>query len=120
MKRRILLVEDDSAVADYLTTFLAQEGFHVTSAGSLAQARAALAQAFDLVMLDLNLPDGTGDELVPAIIKAQPGVPVLMVTGAAADDDRVLKCLASGATDCVNKGDRIDAIARQLRRALGD
>lgn len=119
MSKRILLVEDEAAVADYLGTFLQQEGFHVECAPTLALARSLLSNSFDLIMLDLNLPDGTGDQLIPVIKQSQPGVPVLMVTGAATDDVRVLDALQSGATGCVNKGARIDEIVRQLRHALG-
>ena len=120
MKRRILLVEDEGAVAGYLRTFLEQEGFEVTLAQTIARAKEVLVSPFDLVMLDLNLPDGTGDEFLPVLKKAQPHTPVLMVTGASAEDDRIVKCLQSGAVGCVNKAARLDEIIRHLRRTLAD
>ena len=120
MKKRILLIEDEAAVASYLQEFLAREGFEVSHAENLVQAKERLADGFDLIMLDLTLPDGSGDELISQIKSAAPGVPVLMVTGAAADDERLMKCLQSGAVGYVNKAARVDEIARHLRRALGD
>lgn len=120
MKRQILLVEDEAAIAGYLGTFLEQEGFEVTRAPTVARAKELSHHRFDLIMLDLNLPDGTGDELLPFLKQAQPATPVLMVTGAALEDDRIVKCLQSGAVGCVNKAARLEEIIHQLRRALSD
>ena len=120
MKRRILLIEDDVAVADYLTAFLEREGFEVLIAPDLSAARLALNSEFALILLDLTLPDGSGDKFIPEIRKQSPLVPILMVTGAAAHDERLAKCLQAGALGYVNKGARIDEIARHLRSALGD
>ena len=119
MRKRILLIEDEAAVADYLRDFLSREGFEVSHATTLLDAKKYLSGGFDLILLDLTLPDGSGDELISQIKSAAPGVPVLMVTGAAADDERLLKCLQAGAVGYVNKAARVDEIARHLRRALG-
>ena len=118
MKKRILLIEDEPAVANYLGTFLEEEGFEVVRAPSLLQARTHLSSRFDLVMLDLMLPDGTGDVLLPKIRELAPGVPVLMVTGAASNDERLVTCLKIGAIGYVNKAARLDELLRHLRRAL--
>jgi DNA-binding response OmpR family regulator len=120
MKKRILLIEDEAAVADYLRDFLAREGFEVAQATTLLDAKKHLSSNFDLIMLDLTLPDGTGDQIIAQIKTVAPSVPVLMVTGAAADDERLTKCLQAGAVGYVNKAARVDEIARHLRRALGD
>ena len=120
MKKRILLVEDEAAVADYLKDFLSREGFEVSQAATLLDAKKKLDDSFDLILLDLTFPDGTGDQLIAEIKTAAPKVPVLMVTGAAADDERLAKCLQAGAVGYVNKAARIDEISRHLRRALGD
>ena len=120
MKKCILLIEDDAAVADYLTAFLEREGFEVVIAADLAAARQALSSKFTLILLDLTLPDGTGDKFIPEIRQQAPSVPILMVTGAAAHDERLAQCLEAGAIGFVNKGARVDEIAKHLRRALGD
>ena len=120
MKKRILLIEDDAAVAEYLTAFLEREGFAVVIAADLASARQSLSSDFTLVLLDLTLPDGTGDKFIPEIRQHSPSVPILMVTGAAAHDERLAKCLEAGAIGYVNKGARVDEIAKHLRHALGN
>ena len=120
MKKRILLVEDEAAVASYLGDFLEQEGFEVVRATTIQQANDLLESSFKLIMLDLMLPDGTGDELLPRIREAAPNVPVLMVTAAPPDDERLVKCLQAGAIGYVNKTARIEELIRHLRRALGE
>ena len=120
MKRRVLLVEDEAAVADYLGAFLQQEGFEVVRAATLQAARSFIPEQFHLFLLDLNLPDGTGDELLSFIRQNHPDIPVLMVTGAALNDDRIVKALNSGASGCINKAARIEEIMRHLRLTLGE
>lgn len=58
---KILLVEDDGQIASYLGELLRAEGFDTQIAGSKKEAgECLLAQAFDLVLLDVSLPDGNG------------------------------------------------------------
>jgi DNA-binding response OmpR family regulator len=65
---RILLVEDDDDLAATLTTGLRQAAYAVDRAGTLAEARALVAEArYDLVCLDLGLPDGDGLDLLRAL-----------------------------------------------------
>lgn len=77
---RILLVEDDPDVQPLLEHILVAEGHHVTAAGSVAVAASLLsAQPFDLVICDVNLPDGSGLKIADQAIAA--GVKALVVTG---------------------------------------
>ena len=58
---RILIVEDDDTIALGLEYALEQEGMHAQVCGTVSVAKdALLAEAFDLAILDINLPDGTG------------------------------------------------------------
>jgi PAS domain S-box-containing protein len=79
----LLVVEDDSATARWLSTLLGQAGYGVTVATDLAQARVALArQSFSAITLDLSLPDGNGLELIHEV-RADPGtagLPILVVS----------------------------------------
>lgn len=59
----VLIVEDDSDLLLELKDYLSAVGYHVTGAGSVAEAEQALASSFDLLVLDINLPDGSGLEL---------------------------------------------------------
>ncbi|WP_322009828.1 sigma-54 dependent transcriptional regulator [Paraburkholderia sp. J12] len=78
-----LIVEDDPNSLSGLSAILAADGFSVDTAATLAEARGALARFIpDVVLVDLNLPDGSGLELLPHL-PAQPGgaLPVIVMTG---------------------------------------
>ena len=95
MKPSVLLVEDDLELCEELATYLTSSGFGVYSAGTLAAASAALAQAPNLIVLDINLPDGSGLDLF-AQLPARQRIGVVMCTGR---DERELRiaCLKDGA-----------------------
>ncbi len=59
----LLFVEDDSDLRDELSEYLSSCGYRVQGVGSVQAAEAALAESFDLLLLDINLPDGSGLEL---------------------------------------------------------
>jgi DNA-binding response OmpR family regulator len=99
----VLLVEDDPSVAASLRTFLEGEGYVVRPAGTLAEARCALAggEAIDAMLLDWRLPDGEGIDLVKEVRKTSE-LPIIMVTARVELIDRVLG-LEIGADDYVTK-----------------
>ena len=101
MTRRVLVVEDDAAVAASLHALLAGEGYVPVVARSLAEARAANLRDFDVVLLDWRLPDGEGIDFLKELRKTS-DVPVLMVTARVDVIDRVLG-LEIGADDYVTK-----------------
>ncbi|WP_323118609.1 sigma-54-dependent transcriptional regulator [Burkholderia alba] len=79
-----LIVEDDPNSLSGLTALLAADGFSVDTATSLAEARAALARSIpDVVLVDLNLPDGSGFDLLQNLPQQQPNgsLPVIVLTG---------------------------------------
>jgi DNA-binding response OmpR family regulator len=76
---RVLLVEDDDRVASALCDLLSRHGFTMTRTVGVADTLARIADAVDLVLLDLMLPDGDGFDLC-ARIKAARDVPILMTT----------------------------------------
>ena len=95
MKPSVLLVEDDLELCEELATYLQSSGFSVRSAGTLAAASAALAAAPQLIVLDINLPDGSGLELFRQVHPSQ-RIGIVMCTGR---DERELRitCLKDGA-----------------------
>lgn len=100
----ILIVEDDAHVAASLRDLLEREGYAVRMAGSLGEARRALADtvfALDGVLLDWRLPDGEGIDLLKELRKTS-DLPVLMVTARVEVIDRVLG-LEVGADDYITK-----------------
>ncbi len=102
MSARVLVVEDEREVAAGLRALLEPEGYAVTLAGSLAEARRALAAGGqDVVLLDWRLPDGEGIDLLKELRRTSE-LPVLMVTARVDVIDRVLG-LEIGADDYVTK-----------------
>ena len=96
MAQRILVVEDDAALGEGLRLTL--EPYECTLAATLAEGRACLQrQRFDLVVLDLNLPDGSGLDLLPCARQAG-GPPVLILTANDMELDEV-RGLERGAAD---------------------
>jgi DNA-binding response OmpR family regulator len=101
-KRRILVVEDDEFVQGLLATLLEETGFSATRAGTARELRAACTQeSFDLVLLDLGLPDEDG---LVTLRKLRSGsnVPVIVLTHRKGLDDR-LAALEIGADNFVTK-----------------
>ncbi len=86
---RILLVEDDADLAQILTVHFKHSGYSTVIAGSLKQARDSLAAAdFNVVVLDLTLPDGYGLDLLDEIKESDrtAQLPVIVITGQSIDD----------------------------------
>jgi CheY-like chemotaxis protein len=82
-KPRILIVEDEVLVRMYAVDVLADEGFNVTEAGSGAEALAKVqaSAGFTAVIIDLGLPDRSGDLIAADIRALYPALPVLIASG---------------------------------------
>lgn len=81
MNERILLVEDDAYLRDGLCELFSKEGYEAASAKNLAEGKKLFESgAFDLVVLDVMLPDGSGLELCSYIREGGFSVPVLFLT----------------------------------------
>ena len=96
----VLLVDDDTSIVSNLRTFLNQEGFQVTSANNQKETIDLLDSGqyhFDLALLDVSLPDGSGFSLCSAI-KANSDIPVIFLT-ASDDEYSVVAGLDLGADD---------------------
>jgi CheY-like chemotaxis protein len=80
--RRVLVVDDDQAVRETLVQGLSREGYVVRAASDVGDAVALLGrEPVDLVVTDLVLPGGSGLEVARTVKRAQPGTPVILVTG---------------------------------------
>jgi two-component system response regulator RegX3 len=117
MAERILLVEDEPAIAEALEYALEAEGFEVDALGDGAEAlEAARQRQYDLLVLDLMLPGLSGVELCRRVRSESP-VPILMVTAKAAEVDRVLG-LEIGADDYVTKPFSMPELMARVRALL--
>lgn len=79
---RILLVDDEEGVRSLMAGYLRRKGHEVLEASSgRAALRALETEIVDVVVSDINMPDVDGLEVIRAVRKRQPGLPVLAVTG---------------------------------------
>jgi DNA-binding response OmpR family regulator len=121
VKPRVLFVEDEESISGPFSSALAREGFDPAVCGTLGEARAAWArEAFDLVLLDLMLPDGDGRDLARELRAGGSEVPIIILTARGTELERVVG-LELGADDYVVKPfSGAEVIARMravLRRA---
>lgn len=119
MSRRILLVEDDRDLRQTWQAALVLEGYEVRTAASLSEAlalwRHAGQQPPDLVLLDLGLPDGEGEQLLIEMRRAT-GVPILIVSARQADDHKI-RLLDAGADDYLVKPFSVGELLARMRVA---
>lgn len=123
MSKRVLVVEDESSVAEAVAYALHREGFETMTAGtSQAALRTFEEYSPDVVLLDLMLPGLSGWQLLPLLRKKR-SVPIIMVTARAEESDRVAG-LEMGADDYITKPfsmrELIARVRAVLRRAPAD
>jgi DNA-binding response OmpR family regulator len=124
MRRRILLVEDEAAVARGVRDALSFHGYAVeVAADGEAGLRRALSEPFDLLILDLMLPRVSGFDLLKQLREADVHLPVLILTARGQEGDRV-RGLELGADDYVVKPFSVkELVARvdaHIRRRAAD
>ncbi|RYZ67954.1 MAG: response regulator transcription factor, partial [Proteobacteria bacterium] len=102
-KVKVLLVEDDSQISKSLSMSLNYSGFDVTTAESLTDAWIKYAERkYDILLLDVNLPDGTGIEFCEKLRGSGQTVPVLFLS-ARTDEETVVKSMSIGGDDYIRK-----------------
>ena len=112
---RILLVEDDRDIAEYIGRGLEEEGNRVTLCFDGATGlRAARASSFDVVVLDVMLPLMDGFEVTRRLRSENIGTPILLLTGRDAAQD-VVRGLDAGADDYLTKPFSFDVLLARLR-----
>lgn len=115
---RLLLIEDNPRLAGLIRDGLQGQGFAVDWCGTIAGAEAALqVNAYDLVLLDLGLPDGDGLELLRSIRRHKDATPILILTARGGLDDRV-SGLDAGADDYLVKPFQIPELAARCRALM--
>lgn len=115
---RILVAEDEAAIADFINHGLSAEGYAVTVASTGDDALAlALSEDFGLVVLDRMLPGRDGIEVLKALRVSKPDLRVIMLTARTEIDDRV-EGLDAGAVDYMTKPFSFDELAARVRAHL--
>jgi DNA-binding response OmpR family regulator len=118
-QKTILIVDDDTDLREALAEQLAMEAdFKVSAAGTVAQGlEAARTLSPDLIIMDVDLPDGDGRDACKALRSEGISAPVIMLTAAAEDDDAI-RGLDSGADDYVTKPFKFAVLAARIRAHL--
>lgn len=115
---RLLVVEDDPLLLDGLTVGLGLAGFAVDAVATCEDAFAALsAQAYDGVVLDLMLPDGSGLDVLSDLRRRGDATPVVLLTARDQVPDRIAG-LDAGADDYVGKPFDLDELSARVRAAV--
>jgi DNA-binding NtrC family response regulator len=106
----LLIVDDEASLRDFLTIVFEGDGWNVSTADSLDEARAALAKNEpDLILCDLMLPDGSGLDLLREVKAQSPSVAVIMITAHTSTKSAV-EALKAGAFDYIAKPFDIDEL----------
>ncbi len=113
MAHKILMVEDDFALAMGTEYALTSEGYEVATAGNLAQAREKFDDSIELVLLDVMLPDGTGFEFCKELREKKSDVPIIFLT-AVAEEANIVQGLELGADDYVTKPYRVKELLARV------
>ncbi len=117
MRGRILIVEDEEILRESLVDFFRQENYTVFCVDSLSSARKELYQHdFDLMILDMKLPDGSGIDLLSEISDSQS--PLVIAATAFPEVQTAVKALKLGAFDYINKPFDLDELQMIVERAM--
>jgi DNA-binding NtrC family response regulator len=115
---RILVVDDERSIREFLTILLVQEGHEVATAASVREGVGRLTtERFDLVMCDLKLPDGSGLEVLQDARRRQVGTPFIIIT-AHTTPQHALEALRAGAAEYLSKPFNVDDLKAIVGKLL--
>lgn len=118
MKAKILVVDDELSMREFLSILLEREGYAVTAAGSAEEAlRTMESNPFDLVLSDVNMPGLSGIELLTRIKEKSPETAVLILT-AFSGAEQAVEAMKLGAYDYVCKPFKNEEIKQLVKNAL--
>jgi DNA-binding response OmpR family regulator len=118
MRNRILVIEDEPGIVDFLERGLSSHGFDVISApDGVTGTQSALSENVDLVVLDMMLPRRSGLEVLASLREAKPALPVIILTALAEVEQRVTG-LDAGAVDYLTKPFSLSELAARIRAQL--
>ncbi|MEM7349552.1 MAG: sigma-54 dependent transcriptional regulator [Acidobacteriota bacterium] len=118
MKTRLLVVDDEESLADFLRLLFEKEGYDVRTANSVEEARGQLGErTFDLVLCDILMPDGNGLELLKEIKEKRPTTAVIMMT-AYASNQSAIEAMKLGAYNYISKPFNVEELTVVAAGAL--
>lgn len=118
MKSRILVVDDEESIREFLEIMLRKEGYEVTSAEDGSAALEIIKKkSFDLIISDLQMPNMTGMELLEKVKSSSPDVVFMMIT-AFGTTETAVEAMKMGAYDYITKPFKIDEVRIIISHAL--
>ncbi len=118
-RHRLLIVDDESSLADFLALLFQSEGYDVTTAGSVDEARKSLDRAsFDLILCDILMPDGNGLDLLRDIKAGGAGGPQVIMMTAYTSTKSAIEAMKLGAADYVSKPFDVEELKIVAQKAL--
>jgi DNA-binding NtrC family response regulator len=118
MKPNVLLIEDHDATRFGFARYFSKEGYEIFEASSLAEATAALtARRFDIMVLDINLPDGSGIDYIGTVRANDPCIPIIVITGEG-DIPLAVEAMQRGADNFLTKPVDNAALSIFMRKTL--
>jgi two-component system nitrogen regulation response regulator NtrX len=114
---RILIVDDEHEIRSTLSAALGRRGFRVETAINIEGARKMPFGKYDVILLDVMLPDGNGVDLLQEIMKEPDHPPVVMMSGVAGIDAAV-KSIQVGAVDFLEKPLSLDRVLLTINNIL--
>ncbi|MBI5059427.1 sigma-54-dependent Fis family transcriptional regulator [candidate division KSB1 bacterium] len=117
-KERILVVDDETSIGEFLTLILTKEGYRVQALTSPVAALARLdEEPFDLVITDLRMPEMSGIELVREVKQRSPEIGAIVITAFASLESAV-EAMRTGAADYITKPFHVDEIRTVVEKVL--
>ena len=115
---RLLIVDDEKGIRAFVTAGLTAAGYQVSSVASAEEAQSALAEgSFDLVLLDILMPEKSGMDYLPELTAEHPDIPVVMLSGEA-DLQTAIKAMQEGAFDYISKPVGLEDLMVHVKRAM--
>jgi two-component system response regulator PilR (NtrC family) len=115
---RLLIVDDEQSIREFLRLLFEEEGYRVTAAGSVTEARERIGrQDFELILSDILMPDGNGLDLLREIRKAQPNTAVIMMT-AYTSNKSAIEAMKLGAFSYLSKPFEVEELKVVVAKAL--
>jgi two-component system response regulator PilR (NtrC family) len=118
MGARLLIIDDEGSILDFLSLLFQQEGYEVDTARTVDEARRALGRkTFDLILCDVMMPDGNGLDLLREIKSAEPDPAVIMMT-AYTSTKSAIEAMKLGAADYISKPFDVEELKIVALKAL--
>lgn len=118
MKPNVLLIEDNESTRFGFVRYFSKDGFEIHESATLAAATAALtARHFDIIVLDINLPDGNGIDFITTARTNDPTIPIIVITGEG-DIPLAVEAMQRGADNFMTKPVDNAALAIFMRKTL--